>query len=50
MNSFDTLFFPETDIFNEKLYPLLLFFVPMHFLQVVESGAEGVMNPEDELL
>ncbi len=49
MNSFDTLFFPETDIFNEKLYPMLLFFTPLHFLQVVESGAGHVMKPEAEL-
>jgi hypothetical protein len=38
MNSFNTLFFPETDIFNERRYPLLLFFTPLHFLQVVAPG------------
>ena len=36
MNTFDTLFFPNTDIFNEKYYPLLLFFSPLHFLKLVE--------------
>ncbi len=38
MNYFDTLFFPNTDIFNEKYYPLLLFFSPLHFLKLVERG------------
>jgi hypothetical protein len=49
MNSFDTLFFPETDIFNEKRYPLLLFFAPLHFLQVVEPGPDSITNSEAEL-
>ncbi len=49
MNSFETLFFPETDIFNEKHYPLLLFFTPLHFLQVVEHGPGSVTNSEAEL-
>jgi hypothetical protein len=46
MNSFDTLFFPETAIFNEKRYPLLLFFTPLHFLQVVEPGPGSVIDSE----
>jgi hypothetical protein len=49
MNSFATLFFPETDIFNEKCYPLLLFFTPLHFLQVVEPGPGSAINSEAEL-
>ena len=49
MNIFDTLFFPETDIFNEKRYPLLLFFSPLHFLQVVEQGPGSVTNSEVDL-
>jgi hypothetical protein len=49
MNSFDTLFFPETDLFNERHYPLLLFFTPLHFLQVVESRPDPVVNPEAEI-
>ncbi len=49
MNSFDTLFFPETDIHNDKLYPLLLFFTPLHFLQVVEHGASAAANTEIDL-
>ena len=49
MNSFETLFFPETDIFNEKFYPLLLFFTPLHFLQVVEPGPSSVINSEADL-
>lgn len=49
MNSFATLCFPETSIFNEKSYPLLLFFTPLHFLQVVENGPDSVYNSETEL-
>ncbi len=49
MNSFETFFFPETDIFNEKFYPLLLFFTPLHFLQVVEQGSSSVLNSEVDL-
>lgn len=48
MNSFDTLIFPDTDIFNEKRYPLLLFFSPLHFLQLVESGVSSKTNHEAE--
>ncbi len=49
MNFFDTLLFPETDIFNEKYYPLMLFFTPLHFLQVVEHGPGSATNSEAEL-
>ncbi len=49
MNSFDTLIFPDTDIFNEKHYPLLLFFSPLHFLQLVASGVSSETNHEAEL-
>ena len=49
MNSFETLFFPETEIFNDKYYPLLLFFSPLHFLQLVEHGPGSVTNPEADL-
>jgi hypothetical protein len=49
MNSFSTLFFPETDIFNQKRYPLLLFFTPLHYLQLVESGPGPVINSDAEL-
>lgn len=48
MNSFDTLIFPDTDIFNEQHYPLLLFFSPLHFLQLVESGVSSDANHEAE--
>jgi len=41
MNSFDTFLFPDTDIFHEKYYPLLLFFAPLRFLQLVEPGSES---------
>jgi hypothetical protein len=49
MNSFDTLFFPETTIFNENRYPLLLFFTPLHFLQVVQSEPGSALCSEAEL-
>jgi hypothetical protein len=49
MNSFDTLIFPDTDIFNEKCYPLLLLFSPLHFLQLVESGVNSETNNDAEL-
>jgi hypothetical protein len=48
MNFFETFFFPETDIFNDKRYPLLLFFTPLHFLQVVENGPGSVIDSEAE--
>ncbi|MGB3225086.1 MAG: hypothetical protein WBB23_20000 [Desulforhopalus sp.] len=46
MNSFDTLIFPDTDIFNEKNYPLLLFFSPLHFLKLVEAGINSDIDDE----
>jgi hypothetical protein len=46
MNSFDTLIFPNTDIFNEKHYPLLLFFSPLHFLKLVEPGINSDTDNE----
>jgi hypothetical protein len=49
MNSFDTLFFPETAVFNETRYPLLLFFAPLHFLQLVEPGQAPVIDSEADL-
>lgn len=49
MNSFDTLFFPETDIFNERRYPLLLFFTPLHFLQVLEPRPKAVTGSEGDI-
>ena len=50
MNPFSTIFFPDTDVLNEKYYPLLLFFTPLHFLQVVEPGPGPVINSEPILL
>jgi len=41
MNRYETLIFPDSDIFREKRYPLLLFFTPLHFLQLVEPGDGG---------
>ena len=36
MISLNTLVFPNTDIFKDRLYPLLLFCSPLHFLLPVE--------------
>jgi hypothetical protein len=51
MNSYATLLFPDTDIFSEKRYPLLLFFAPLYFLQLVEprAGAKSDVNNETNL-
>jgi hypothetical protein len=49
MNSFDTLFFPETAICSEKRYPLLVFFTPLHFVQIVETGPGPLPDSEAEL-
>lgn len=46
MESLDTLIFPDTNIFHEECYPLLLFFTPLHFLQLVEPGSDS--NADDE--
>lgn len=46
MNSFTTLFFPETNIFKEHFYPLFLFCTPLHYLQPVEPGLESDMYNE----
>jgi hypothetical protein len=40
MISLNTLLFPDTDICKDRLYPLLLFFSPMHFLQPIETDPE----------
>ncbi len=51
MNSYDTIFFPDTDIFNEKCYPLLLLFTPLYFLRLVEpkAGENSTVNDESDL-
>ena len=49
MNTFDTLFFPNTDIFKEKYYPLLLFFSPLHFLKLVEPENKSGTDHEFSL-
>lgn len=46
MDSFDTFLFPDTNIFHEECYPLLLFFTPLHFLQLVEPGPESKTDAE----
>jgi hypothetical protein len=51
MNWYDTIFFPDTDIFNEKRYPLLLFFTPLYFLRLAEpkAGDNSTVNDESDL-
>jgi len=39
MTPFNTLLFPDTDIFREKLYPLFLVCQPLRYLQAVEPAA-----------
>ncbi|TKB28317.1 hypothetical protein FCL47_02150 [Desulfopila sp. IMCC35006] len=46
MNSFDTLIFPDTELFQERYFPLLLFCSPLHFLQPVEPGPDAKHNEE----
>ncbi len=46
MKSLSTLVFPDTDIFSERLYPLLLFCTPLFYLQPVERNPEA--SPPDE--
>jgi len=48
MNSYATLLFPDTEIFSENIYPLLLFFTPLHFLQLVEPRAGAKSNDTNE--
>jgi hypothetical protein len=49
MNSYDTFLFPDTNIFCEKYYPLLLFCSPLHFLQLAEPGPESDTRSEAAL-
>jgi len=46
MDSFDTFLYPETNIFHEECYPLLLFFPPLHYLQLVEAGLDSTTDDE----
>ena len=45
----DTLIFPDTDIFKARIYPLLLFSSPLHFLQIVEAGSGTKKHEEPSL-
>lgn len=51
MNTCESLVFPDTDIFSEQHYPLLLFFTPLHFLQLIEpgNGATPAIHHDAEL-
>lgn len=49
MNSFDTLLFPDTNIYTETYYPLLLFCSPLHYLQPIEPGPESDVYHESNL-
>ncbi len=46
MKPLPTLIFPDTFIFSERLFPVLLFCAPLYYLQPVESDPEK--PPEDE--
>jgi hypothetical protein len=49
MISFKTLLFPDTDICKDRLYPLLLFFSPLHFLQPVEPDPANSQKAESDI-
>ncbi len=49
MISFNTLLFPDTDICKDRLYPLLLFFSPLHFLQPVEPDPASSQKAESDI-
>jgi hypothetical protein len=40
MNSLTTMLFPDTNVFRDSLYPVLLLCSPLHYLQPVEPLAE----------
>jgi len=46
MISLDTLLFPDTDIFKDSLYPLMLFSSPLYYLQPIESVNEDETDDE----
>ena len=48
MISFETLLFPDTDICKGRLYPLFLFFAPIHYLQTVEPDPEGEQRTDSD--
>ncbi len=47
MTSFDTVLFPDTDIFKEKLYPLFLLCHPVHYLRTVEPAPDRERTETD---
>ncbi len=49
MKSLSTLVFPDTDIFSERLYPLLLFCTPLFYLQPVERSPEESSPDEPDI-
>ncbi len=49
MISFKTLLFPDTDICKDRLYPLFLFFAPIHYLQTVEPDPEGEQRTDSDI-
>ncbi len=48
MISFETLLFPDTDICKGRLYPLFLFFTPIHYLQTVEPDPESDQRTDSD--
>ncbi|MEE4167198.1 MAG: hypothetical protein V2I35_14440, partial [Desulfocapsaceae bacterium] len=49
MISFKTLLFPDTAICKDRLYPLFLFFAPIHFLQTVEPDAGTNQSTDSDI-
>jgi len=49
MISLETLLFPDTDIFRDRLYPLLLFCKPMHYLQLIEADEDHIIENENDI-
>ncbi len=48
MISFKTLLFPDTVICKDRLYPLFLFFSPIHYLQPVEPDPDSGQQDDSD--
>ena len=49
MNYFNTLLFPDTELSKDRLYPLFLFFAPIHFLKPIESPPDSEEKAESDI-
>jgi hypothetical protein len=51
MNSLNTLYFPETDIYSIRQYPVFLLFQKMHLIKPVEENpADSGKEPQDSFI